>query len=110
MSSSLESVASLIDKDGYELDVFLQKRRNKRAAIRFLSRLLGSYPKPRVIVTDKLRSYSKPIKTMCKNTDHRCHKRLNNRAENVISLQEEKKSALFVLSLPKVFNEHSLYG
>lgn len=40
-----------VDKDGYELDVLLQKRRNKRAAIRFLSRLLNSYPKPRVIVT-----------------------------------------------------------
>jgi transposase-like protein len=32
-----------VDAAGYELDVFLQKRRNKRAATRFLSRLLGSY-------------------------------------------------------------------
>ena len=45
----------------FELDVFLQKRRNKKAAIRFLSRLLNTYPKPRLIVTDKLRSYTKPI-------------------------------------------------
>ena len=41
-----------IDSEGYELDVFLQKRRNKKSAIRFLSRLLQSYPVPRVIVTD----------------------------------------------------------
>ena len=39
-----------VDSDGYELDVFLQKRKNKKAAIRFLTRLLGSYPAPRVIV------------------------------------------------------------
>ena len=44
-----------VDSDGYELDVFLQKRKNKKAAIRFLTCLLGSYLAPRVIVTDKLR-------------------------------------------------------
>ncbi len=63
-----------VDRDGYELDVFLQKRRNKRAAIRFLSRLLGSYPKPRVIVTDELKSYTKPVRHMCRGTEHRQHK------------------------------------
>lgn len=49
-----------VDAEGYEFDIFFQKRRNKKAAIRFLSRLLGNYPAPRVIVTDKLRSYLKP--------------------------------------------------
>ncbi|CAM4446320.1 MAG: hypothetical protein LEGION0403_FIIPPAGN_01180 [Legionella sp.] len=38
-----------VDDEGYELDVFLPKRRNKKAAIRFLSRLLNAYPKPMVI-------------------------------------------------------------
>jgi putative transposase len=32
-----------IDQEGIELDVFLQKRRDKKSAIRFLSRLLGDY-------------------------------------------------------------------
>ena len=62
-----------VDSAGYELDVFLQKRRNKKSAIRFLGRLLQSYQKPRVIVTDKLKSYMKPIKQMCPKTDHRSH-------------------------------------
>ena len=31
---------------------------------------------------DKLKSYIKPIKHMCPNTNHRSHKGLNNRAEN----------------------------
>ena len=70
-----------VDSNGHELDVFLQKRKNKKAAIRFLTRLLGSYPSPRVIVTDKLHSYTKPIKYMTK-ADHRRHKGLNNRVEN----------------------------
>jgi putative transposase len=46
-----------VDADGYELEVLLQKRRNKKATIRFLTRLLGNYQAPRVIVTDKLKSY-----------------------------------------------------
>lgn len=71
-----------VDSQGHELDILVQPRRNKKAAIRFLSRLLGCYPMPRVMVTDKLRSYIKPIKAMCKGTDHRRHKRLNNRVEN----------------------------
>ncbi len=71
-----------VERDGIELDVFLQKRRNKRSAIRFLSRLLGTYPAPRVIVTDKLKSYVNPIQFMCRKADHRTHKRLNNRIEN----------------------------
>lgn len=50
-----------VDADGYELDVLLQKRRNKKSAIRFFTRLFSSYPKPRVIVTDKLKSYQRPI-------------------------------------------------
>ncbi|WP_375358965.1 IS6 family transposase [Candidatus Tisiphia endosymbiont of Neophilaenus lineatus] len=71
-----------VDSEGHELEVLLQKRRNKKSAIRFLSKLLGHYPAPRVIVTDKLRSYIKPIKLMCPKTEHRTHKRLNNRVEN----------------------------
>jgi len=71
-----------VDSEGHELDILVQKRRNKKTAIRFLSRLLKFYPSPRVTITDKLRSYIKPIKGMMKKTDHRRHKRLNNRVEN----------------------------
>lgn len=68
-----------VDSEGFELDVFLRKRKNKKAAIRFLTRLLGSYPAPRVVVTDKLPSYVKPIRKMMPCSDHRRHKGLNNR-------------------------------
>jgi len=54
-----------VDSQGHELDILLQKRRNKRAAIRFVTRLLRSNLSPRVIVTDKLRSYKKPIAKLC---------------------------------------------
>src|SRR3989338_3675072 len=90
-----------VDSEGYELDVFLQKRRNKKAAIRFLSRLLGCYPAPRVIVTDKLKSYIKPIKIMCPHTDHRTHKQLNNRVENAHQPTRRKEKGLIKFKSPQ---------
>ena len=89
-----------VDGDGIELDIFLQRRRDKKAAIRFLSRLLKSYPYPRVIVTDKLRSYNKPIKYMCPKTEHRTHKRLNNRVENAHQPSRRKEKCLIKFKSP----------
>ena len=70
-----------VDSNGDALDILVQKRRNAKAAMRFFKRLLASYGDPRVVVTDKLRSYIKPIRTQASNADHRAHKGLNNRAE-----------------------------
>jgi putative transposase len=46
-----------VDEHGVELDILLQKRRDKSAAKRFFKRVLRSNPVPRKIVTDQLRSY-----------------------------------------------------
>lgn len=83
-----------VDETRMELDVLLQKRRNKDAAIRFLSRLLRTYPAPRVIITDKLKSYLKPIRFMCRKTEYRTHKRLNNRVENAHQPTRRKEKCL----------------
>lgn len=89
-----------VDSNGYELEVLLQKHRNKKSAIRFLARLLGNYPTPRVIVTDKLRSYIKPIKYMCPKTEHRSHKGLNNRVENAHQPARRKEKILIKFKSP----------
>ena len=81
-----------VDSEGYKLDVFLQQHLNKKSAVRLLSRLLQTYPAPKVIITDKLKSYVKPIKQMCLKIDHRKHKRLNNRAENTHHTHVERKN------------------
>ena len=39
------------------LDILVQSRRNKKAADRFFRKLFKQYGQPRVLVTDKLRSY-----------------------------------------------------
>lgn len=46
-----------VDEHGAELDILLQKQRDKTAAKRFFQRVLRTCPVPRRIVTDPLRSY-----------------------------------------------------
>jgi putative transposase len=46
-----------VDEYGVELDVLVQKRRDKARAMRFFRRLLRFNPEPRKFVTDQLRSY-----------------------------------------------------
>ncbi|NSY72663.1 IS6 family transposase [Agrobacterium tumefaciens] len=72
-----------VDVNGYVLDALLQSRRNKRATLRLMRKLLkGQGTIPRVIVTDKLRSYSAAKAELMPGVEHRSHKGLNNRAEN----------------------------
>lgn len=67
-----------IDANGDVLDILVQTRRNAKAAKRFFQRLVARFGEPRVVITDKLRSYIKPIKALAPDTDHRAHKGLNN--------------------------------
>lgn len=72
-----------VDANGYVLNALLQRRRDKRAALRLMRKLLkGQGAAPRVMVTDKLRSYSAAKAELMPGIEHRPHKGLNNRAEN----------------------------
>ncbi|MBA8667562.1 IS6 family transposase [Holosporaceae bacterium 'Namur'] len=71
-----------LDSNREELDILLQKRRNTRAVKRFFKKLLKRYGfAPRVIITDKLRSYGSAKRSILRTTEHRKHKRLNNLIE-----------------------------
>ena len=66
-----------IDANGDLLDILVQTRRNAKAEKRFFKRLVTKFGESRVIITDKLRSYIKPIKTLTPDADHRAHMGLN---------------------------------
>jgi putative transposase len=70
-----------IDANGDVLDILVQPQRNAKAARRFLARLIARFGEPRVVITDKLRSYFRPICDLAPGADHRAHKGLNNRIE-----------------------------
>ena len=71
-----------VDQDGEVVDVFLQKRRDAKAAKRFFRRLLRSHGgEPRKIVTDKLRSYGVAHRELIPESIHDTSQYANNRAE-----------------------------
>ncbi|MEP3686505.1 MAG: IS6 family transposase [Sulfitobacter dubius] len=70
-----------VDANGDVLDILVQPQRNAKAASRFLARLIDRFGAPRVVITDKLRSYFKPVRDLAPGADHRAHKGLNNRIE-----------------------------
>ncbi len=70
-----------VDARGDVLDILVQPRRKAKAARRFLKKLIRRFGRPRVVITDKLRSYVKPIRDEAPDADHRAHKGQNNRVE-----------------------------
>ena len=60
---------SAIDDHGDVPDILLQPRRNATAAKRSLKRLIAQFGAPRVVVTVKLRSDTRPIRALVPNDD-----------------------------------------
>src|SRR5687767_3931738 len=71
-----------VDQRGAVLDILVQPKRDRLAAIRFFRKLLRSCGRPpRVMIRDKLRSYG-AANEWRPSVAHRQHRYLNNRAEN----------------------------
>jgi transposase-like protein len=88
-----------VDDEGEVLDILVQKRRNKHAALKLLRKLLSNQGvHPETITTDKLASYSAAAKILGLSRRHRPGgMRENNRAENshLIIRRRERKQQKF---------------
>ena len=72
-----------VDQNGDVLDILVQSKRDKRAAKKFFRKLLKKLRYvPRVIITDKLRSYGAAKAEVLPSVEHLQQKYKNNRAEN----------------------------
>ena len=72
-----------VDQDDNVLDILVQSRRNKRAAKKFFRKLLqGCQSVPRVISTDKWKSYGAAKREIRPGVEHRQSRYLNNRCEH----------------------------
>jgi putative transposase len=71
-----------VDHEGEVLEVFASKRRDRKAALKFLKRTIKRYGRPWAIVTDRLRSYGAAMKAIGIAVRQVCGRWLNNRAEN----------------------------
>ena len=71
-----------IDHEGEVLEVYATKRRDRKAALRFLKRAMKRYGRPASIVTDRLLSYRAAMKVLGNEGCQETRRWLNNRAEH----------------------------
>src|SRR5467141_982011 len=72
-----------VDHEGEILDMLVQSRRNCQAALRLMRKLLKKHGfVPKLLVTDKLRSYASAFRRLRLTCPHEQGLRENNRAEN----------------------------
>lgn len=84
-----------VDQDGHVLDILVQSRRDTKAAKRFMAKLMKKQTRvPRVLVTDKLKSYGSAHRELMHSVEHRSHKGLNNRAENSHQPTRQRERAM----------------
>ncbi len=59
-----------VDHEGEVLETFVTKRRNRKAALRFMKKAMKRYGNPLEVVTDRLRSYHAAMKEICNEARH----------------------------------------
>jgi transposase-like protein len=102
-----------VDDEGEVLDVLVQKRRNRGAALKLLRRLLrNTGVHPEAIITDKLASYRAAAKVLNLQARHRPGgMQENNRAENshLVVRRRERKQQRFKpqRSAKRILSSHS---
>jgi len=70
-----------VDNDGEVLESYVTKRRDRKAALKFLRKSMKRYGQPQIFVTDKLRPYGAAIKVIGNAGRQETGRWLNNRAE-----------------------------
>ena len=71
-----------VDHEGEVLESYVTKRRDRKAALKFLRKAMKRYGGPEVDVTDKLRSYGAAMKVVGNADRQETDRWVNNRAEN----------------------------
>ncbi|MFF3896192.1 IS6 family transposase [Streptomyces sp. NPDC001812] len=95
VNGELKYLWRAVDADGNVLDILVQNRRDTAAARRFFRRLIQkTCSVPRVVVTDKLRSYGAAHREVMPSVEHRSSKYLNNRAENSHQPTRQRERAM----------------
>jgi len=71
-----------VDHEGEVLESYVTKRRDRKAALKFLRKTMKRFGQPHIIVTDLLRSYGAAMKVIGNADRQETGRWLNNRAEN----------------------------
>jgi len=71
-----------VDQEAEVLESYATKRRDRKAALKFLRKSLKRYGQPQIVVTDKLLSYGPAMRVIGNVSRQETGRWLNNRAEN----------------------------
>jgi putative transposase len=71
-----------VDHEGEVLESYVTKRRDRKAALKFLKKIMKRHGQPEAVVTDKLRSYGAAMKVIGNASRQDTGRWRNNRAEN----------------------------
>ena len=71
-----------VDHEGEVLEAYVTKRRDRKAALDFLKKIMKKHGAPKVIVTDRLRSYRAAMKIIGNEATQEVGRWKNNRREN----------------------------
>jgi len=82
INSEIHYLWRAVDHEGEVLEVFVTKKRDRKAAKRFLRKAMKRYSRPEAIVTDRLRSYRAAMKEAGNEARQITGCWQNNRAEN----------------------------
>src|SRR5437879_6773209 len=98
-----------VDHEGEVLDMLVQRRRDTKAALRLMRKLLKKQGfAPKLLVTDKFGSYGSAFRQLHLTCPHDRGLRKNNRAENShqIVRRRERKMQRFKSSIRAAFSQH----
>ncbi len=90
-----------IDHEGEVLESFVTKRRDRNAALAFLKKAMKRYGTPKVIVTDRLKSYRAAMKVIGNQATQEVGRWKNNRAENSHIPFRRRERAMFRFRLER---------
>jgi putative transposase len=72
----------VVDHEGEVLESYVTKRRDRKAALKFIKKSMKRYGRPHIVVTDKLRSYGAAMKVIGNANKQETGRWMNNRGEN----------------------------
>ena len=101
----------VVDHEGEALETFVTKRRDRKAALKFLRKTMKHYGRPKIIVTDLLRSYGAAMKVVGNADRQETGRWLNNQAESSHLPYRRRERAMLrfcrMRSLQKFASVHS---
>ena len=111
INGEIQHLWRAVDHEGEVLEAFVSKRRDRKAALYFLKKVMKRYGRPHAIVTDRMRPYRAAMKLIGNDKVQETGRWLNNLCENSHLPFRRREQAILrfrhMRSLQKLVSIHS---